>query len=173
MLGRTGPTSVPLLLFSICFLFPSLWSPPRIVTWDRRVWMEPFPARRGHLWVTSCCSESIALCYPGLWGLSHFLACFYLLYLHRLWRPSINLWSCEMCWVLSKDYRLICSRLTFLTFGPGGRVYHAGLNLREGAEWGKRQLKAPSCLLTCLEQVRLAQVWTEGPFPHGPICAGR
>lgn len=43
--------------------------------------------------------------------------------------------------VLSRDYMLIPWCLTSHTFGLGGRVYSAGLNLRDGARWGRRQLQ--------------------------------
>ena len=42
---------------------------------------------------------------------------------------------------LSRDYGLIPSWLPSVTFGPGDRVDIAGLNLREGARWGRRQLQ--------------------------------
>lgn len=42
---------------------------------------------------------------------------------------------------LSRDYRLMPSCLTSLTFGPGDHVYSASLNLRVGAKWGRKQLK--------------------------------
>lgn len=75
------------------------------------------------------------------------------------------------CAGLIRDYRLIPSCLTSLTFGPGDGVYSASLNLREGGSARKKAIKGSQLPVDLFEAGKTCPGVDRGPFPREPyLC---
>lgn len=72
------------------------------------------------------------------------------------------------CAGLIRDYRLIPSCLTSLTFGPGDGVYSASLNLREGGSARKKAIKGSELPADLFEAGKTCPGVDRGALPPSP-----